>query len=137
MWSEDDPGSNNGGSMDESNPASDAMDEINPAAIEGHGEYLKLGRERSMSVPCRNETADVETVVSKAKRASTFLWMLLHSQVRRHVHLARSHPFSNSHSGRLVIDIFLFVPFINRTAVWRSVDAPTVAVRIASSFTCI
>jgi hypothetical protein len=137
MWSEDDPGRNDGEAMDESNPAEDAMDEINPAAIEGHGEYPKLGRERSMSVPCRNETADVETVVSKAKRASTFLWMLLHSQVRRHVRFARSHPFSNSHSGRLVIDILLFVPFINRTAVWRSVDAPTVAVRIASLFTCI
>lgn len=87
MWSEDDPSSNNGEAMDESNPASDAVDESNPAETEGQRGHPKLGRERSMSVPCRNETADVETVVSKAKRASAFLWMLLHSQVCRLVHL--------------------------------------------------
>jgi hypothetical protein len=81
MWSEDDPNSNNGEAMDESNPASDAMDEGDPAEAHGQTKQPKLGRERSMSVPCRHETADVETVVSKAKRASSFLWMLLHSQV--------------------------------------------------------
>ena len=38
------------------------------------------GRERSLSVPCRSETASVDTVMTKAKRASSYLWMLLHSQ---------------------------------------------------------
>lgn len=40
-----------------------------------------FGRERSLSVPCSSAGSDVETVVTKAKRASSFLWMLLHSQV--------------------------------------------------------
>lgn len=38
-------------------------------------------RERSMSVPCRSEASDVNSVMTKAKRASSYLWMLLHSQV--------------------------------------------------------
>jgi len=46
----------------------------------------KNGRDRSMSAPCRptnsiSTSTEVETVVTKAKRASSFLWMLLHSQV--------------------------------------------------------
>jgi hypothetical protein len=40
-------------------------------------------RRRSLSVPCRNEATsnNVETVVTKAKRAASYLWMLLHAQV--------------------------------------------------------
>ena len=48
-------------------------------------EPRKVGRDRSMSVPCRptptGMSSDVETMVTKAKRASSYLWMLLHSQV--------------------------------------------------------
>ena len=48
-------------------------------------EPKKVGRDRSMSVPCRptpsGMSSEVETVVIKAKRASSYLWMLLHSQV--------------------------------------------------------
>ena len=87
MWSEDDPKNNNGDAMDESNPDEDEkVDDTDPVVVtQVRNEQLKLGRERSMSVPCSNATTDVETVVSKAKRASLFLWMLLHSQVCRHL----------------------------------------------------
>ena len=48
-------------------------------------EPRKIGRDRSMSVPCRptptGMSSEVETMVTKAKRASSYLWMLLHSQV--------------------------------------------------------
>jgi len=58
----------------------DSEDPDDPAAPQ----QMPERRERSMSVPCRSsiaESADVETVVTKAKRASTYLWMLLHSKV--------------------------------------------------------
>lgn len=37
-------------------------------------------RGRSLSVPCRGEASDVDTVMVKARRASAYLWTLLHSQ---------------------------------------------------------
>lgn len=48
---------------------------------------IQLGRERSLSVPCSDEAvADVGSVVAKAKKASAYLWILLHAQVGEYIH---------------------------------------------------
>jgi hypothetical protein len=75
MWSEEDDPAN-----DKNN--SDDVQEMPPNDVSCVPQAQKIsGRERSLSVPCQNEAADVETVVTKARLAASFLWMLLHSQV--------------------------------------------------------
>lgn len=71
MWSEDPANAQQSKS---------AEDEKEMAPTEDAG-MKSPTRRRSLSVPSRNEATNVETVVTKAKRAGSYLWMLLHAQV--------------------------------------------------------
>lgn len=80
MWSED--GARDVVDKAEMNTEMDAENTSNNS----QDEEGNNGRERSLSVPCRSESTNVETVVTKAKRASSYLWLLLHSQVGQDLH---------------------------------------------------
>ena len=77
--------------FDRDDPTKDAVPQTNndkansemaPAAYnQSPLDRKKNLRGRSLSVPCRGESSDVDTVMIKAKRASAYLWTLLHSQV--------------------------------------------------------
>lgn len=68
--------------MESQNPAT--TDNSPTCSSSSHAISRKAGRDRSMSVPCHptqsSMSSEVESVVIKAKRASSYLWMLLHSQ---------------------------------------------------------
>jgi hypothetical protein len=58
-----------------------SSDNVNVSSYSG-GTAPSPGRRRSMSLASGQPT--LETVVVKAKRAASSLWILLHAQVRRH-----------------------------------------------------
>ena len=80
MWSGADTGNDEAQAQSSYREQSDT-DMIDNNAEPQSSEYRRNGRERSLSVPCRNEASAVDSVMIKAKRASSYLWMLLHSQV--------------------------------------------------------
>ena len=89
MWSEDakaaSTATTTSNMVDDKNSNDGRMQLLLAATEMRTEEPKKVGRDRSMSVPCRptpgGMSSEVETVVVKAKRASSYLWMLLHSQV--------------------------------------------------------
>ena len=106
MWSGDDPSRNaeeqaNDNNINQNNNNQDT--EMSVASTQASKER-RNGRERSLSVPCRSAAADVDSVMSKAKRASSFLWMLLHSQVG--VHILLLHGVWSRESLRLNVSCF-------------------------------
>lgn len=79
MWSGDDSGK---GEVAQPHDGSDPVDtEMSDSSPEDSQDRRQQRcRERSLSVPCRSETTQLDSVMTKAKRASSYLWMLLHSQ---------------------------------------------------------
>ena len=103
-------------------------------------EKKRSARERSLSVPCSSEASSnsVDSVMAKAKRASSFLWMLLHSQVGAiHCSSYLQLTFTQLMECSPVL-YFLFPPSVRfRIVVWVSIAALMPAVPMPSWFICI
>ena len=88
---------NNGTNSNMQDADVEAEDAVSSNGLHSHHDPASsppiAGRGRSQSVAAPN--ASVETVIVKAKRAASILWMLLHAQVRKTEHRTMSSTVEN------------------------------------------